>query len=343
MRIKRTAGCAIVVAAACATVPPPASAAVSCGDVITQSTELKRDLDCREASSDFGLGIGAGDLTLDLGGHTIRGRATQTGIRVVGQNGVKVTNGSLRRFGDGVFAGGGSDTTISKLVVRGSSEHGIRLNDAARTTVKRNTVAASERNIHVAGVSNETLIAKNRISGGEVGVELLEGHNGTVRANAITGSTDAAIAVGGGGLMLTSAIEANVIERSQGVGIRLQGSPHVVRVSDNEVSESDDYGIEVASANVSAFDINANVLLDNGDAGIWVASLQTGGNFVQNNVVKRSAADGIFIGDTSLRIDLNRAIANKDYGIHSASLNGAGNIALRNGKDPQCMPESICD
>jgi len=57
------------------TLAPPAHAdpGVSCGDTLMSSVVLTEDLDCSAASGDAVLTIGADGVTLNLGGHEIRG------------------------------------------------------------------------------------------------------------------------------------------------------------------------------------------------------------------------------------------------------------------------------
>jgi parallel beta-helix repeat protein len=70
---------------------------VQCGDVITQDTTLDSDLDC----TGNGLIVSGSDLTLDLGGHTIRGdgdvSGSDTGIHVAASR-VTVENGQVEDF-----------------------------------------------------------------------------------------------------------------------------------------------------------------------------------------------------------------------------------------------------
>ncbi len=345
MLSKLGSGLLLVFVMSCVTLVSPASAAIKCGDVITGDTRLKKDLDCRKSDSDFGLTVGADDINLDLGGNAIIGKSRQAGVRVQGRSGVKVTNGSLRTFGVGIQAGGGNQTTLSKLTIRGSDAHGVHVQDAAQTTISKNTIQDSERNVTVTGITSQTLIENNRIAAGEVGVDVMQGSNATVQDNFIAASTDAAITVGGSsGIPVTSTVvEGNALERSEGVGIRIHSNPLSVSIAQNEILESDDAGIEVFSGR--GVDINANVLLGNGD-GIFISNLESNfsyPDFLRDNVVKRSTFDGILVHDSEIAIERNQAIANGRYGISSASSNGGDNVARRNGEAPQCQPASLCE
>ena len=81
---------------------PAAANHVGCGDVITQDTTLDSDLiDCPEN----GLVVGASDVTLDLGGHTVDGidpNNGYSGILVSNRIGVTVRNGDVYDFYKGL-------------------------------------------------------------------------------------------------------------------------------------------------------------------------------------------------------------------------------------------------
>ncbi len=86
----------------------PAAAAVTCGSTITTDTTLTTDLVC----SGDGIVVGAPGVTLDLGGHAIRGpgmgwTATEQGVRV-DTPGVTVRNGRIEGFRYGVSLAGGA-------------------------------------------------------------------------------------------------------------------------------------------------------------------------------------------------------------------------------------------
>ncbi len=106
--------------------PPPF---IDCGQVITKSTVLVRDIGpCPED----GLIIGADNITLSLNGHRVFGTADTgafAGVRLRRVNGVTVTGknaegrspagtapmGSVDNFDAGVVIGGGSNNTVRDL------------------------------------------------------------------------------------------------------------------------------------------------------------------------------------------------------------------------------------
>lgn len=78
---------------------PAWGAPVTCGQTITQDTRLTSDLTCPPGN---GLVIGADNIILNLGGHTISGNfATPfptTGVEINSHSGVTVRNGTIEGF-----------------------------------------------------------------------------------------------------------------------------------------------------------------------------------------------------------------------------------------------------
>src|SRR3954447_20692546 len=88
----------MVTCALCAT--PAVANHMSCGDTITQDTTLDGDLEC-----DQGLTIGADDVTLDLGGYTIKGPGPGGGgygVYAENRSGIVIRDGTIAAFIDGV-------------------------------------------------------------------------------------------------------------------------------------------------------------------------------------------------------------------------------------------------
>src|SRR5512138_2496115 len=73
--------------------PPPA-----CGTTLTASVRLSADLECRGGTA---LYVGADGITIDLGGHYLKGDGTGTGIAGAGSTryrDVAVTGGIITNF-----------------------------------------------------------------------------------------------------------------------------------------------------------------------------------------------------------------------------------------------------
>src|SRR5690349_11685462 len=94
-----------------------AAAPVQCGAVLTASTTLRANLTC----TGDGLVIGADGITLNLGGHTVRGSGTGAGIRIdTPRQNITVKNGTVSGFArDGVLEGSRAVTFTEVRLVDG--------------------------------------------------------------------------------------------------------------------------------------------------------------------------------------------------------------------------------
>ena len=94
----------------------PASAAVlTCGQVVTQSMTLDADVG---PCANNGIVIGADNVTLDLGGHTVLGTPGSgdgAGVLVAGRYGVTVRRGTVTQFDGGVVILGGGGNAVTNI------------------------------------------------------------------------------------------------------------------------------------------------------------------------------------------------------------------------------------
>jgi hypothetical protein len=82
----------------------------SCGQTITADTTLDSDL---TKCSGPGITIGADDITLDLNGHTISGKAKGSGVlNIAGHDGVTIGGGSIRGFAGSIAIVGATDNRM---------------------------------------------------------------------------------------------------------------------------------------------------------------------------------------------------------------------------------------
>jgi hypothetical protein len=92
-----------------------AHASVQCGDTLTTNTTLTADLGC----SGTALKIGAPKLTLNLGGHTLRGDGTGVGVdNSGGHDEVTIQGGTIQGFAVGVLLSNASNNPLTRLTVR---------------------------------------------------------------------------------------------------------------------------------------------------------------------------------------------------------------------------------
>jgi Right handed beta helix region len=90
---------------------------VNCGDMITEDTTLDQNLAC-PPGTESAIAIGASNITLDLGGHTLSGHAPGIGVLAIGHEGLVIRNGIIEGFQDGVFVIESHLVTVEKLTVR---------------------------------------------------------------------------------------------------------------------------------------------------------------------------------------------------------------------------------
>jgi len=92
-------------------------AEISCGQTITENTVLTEDLAC-DPDTDYAIVIGASNITLDLGGHTISGYTPKTGVFTTNQEGITIRNGIIDGFNVGVYIDQANRVTIENLTVK---------------------------------------------------------------------------------------------------------------------------------------------------------------------------------------------------------------------------------
>ncbi len=257
--------------------------------------------------------IGTGDITLDLGGHTIHGSGSGTGIDdSAGHDGVRITNGTVSSFASGVVLIDADDSRISRLTVTNTTLGGISLVAGSdRNRVDHNVVAGNALDgIFLLG-SGANRIEHNAVSGGEsAGVAIVEASNANrVRSNTIAGNA-LGIAVG---VSHRNEIDHNVLSDNSVLGIVLDGSDETV-LRKNSTSGSELFGILITGSDRTA--VHKNTAARNGDDGIHV--------------------DG---GSTATVLNRNRADDNSDLGIDAldAVTDAGGNRASGNGNPAQCV------
>ena len=121
---------------------------IACGLEITTDTVLDGDLVCDRGPA---LVIVADGVTLDLGGHTVKGASDRgspgPGIVLRGVSGSTVRNGTVERFEAGVAVEGGAGNVIEGLTVQdnvgdpdGDFGDGIVINNSRENRVLGNVL-----------------------------------------------------------------------------------------------------------------------------------------------------------------------------------------------------------
>jgi len=288
-----------------------ASAAhVSCGETITTDTTLDSDL----TNCAVGVEIDADNITLDLKGHTIEGDGTGggDGVRIAGQQGVVVKNGTIKEFG----------TSVALVETPGAVAQGANNNRVEQIIMSSNAVG-----IILIGAHNNQL-RRNDVSGNATGIVLSTGFEAPgPPANPRSSG---------------NVLVRNRVSRNTDDGIVLKASSSN-RLARNEVSGNGANGIELAAVQGrrSVFTSNVNLLVRNRvsrnkEHGI-VLDEGSSGNRLLGNTTNRNL-EGIDLKDSSNNNSVlaNEALGNDDDGIEISSSSDnhlAGNRASRNGDD----------
>lgn len=358
--------------------PIAAHAAVACGQTITSSVTLDHHLNCPAGN---GIFVGASNVVLDLGGHTITGAAptgtTGIGVRgvIVLQNrtGVTVRNGAIRGFDSGVdVAPGANSATVTGLILDGNGG-GVRVNTGTSSTrLADNTVINTTRFSGMQVGGNGHVIENNTFNNGNSAGVFLSGNNNAIRANKMNDMGSSAITIGAfpsnPGPFLNNQVSGNQIRGSSrvftsssisltnGSGTVVQGNtvngrqttPGVfVRDSANTVVSGNTLtnnspGVLVRGASVGTH-VTGNQASTNAFAGVVIESAPTG-TLVADNVAGQNTGNGIEVRTASTTITRNTAMYNANLGISAVAgvTDGGGNRAFGNGNPAQCSPSIAC-
>jgi parallel beta-helix repeat protein len=314
----RAAAAAAILAGALAFASPAAAKpALQCGDTVTHSVTLTRDLtNC----PDWGLQIGADGITVDLNGHTIDGTVTQitdcdvppsgpAGIGNPSYDRVTIENGTLQQFSSGVGAGtettGMSDSTLRNLTARDNRFSGIGMgsrtghNDDNR--IVHNTLYGNGCGNGIAlNTSARTLVANNRSYDNPGGILVCCSHDDVVRDNVVTHNTDHGIDICCDGR--ANLIEGNEVTDNAGDGITVHFFAEGTLIRRNHVARNvDDIVIDEASSNTVAHNLVTDALgcpFCDPPTGIGILVVaDANDNTIADNVVSRTKDDGIRVLD----------------------------------------------
>jgi hypothetical protein len=254
----------------------PASTVVTCGQTVTTSTRLANNLvNC----PGDGLVIGAGHITLDLAGHSIRGvnAPGSEGIADDGHSRVTVENGTIANF----FL------------------NGIGLRGAPGSAVKNMTI----RTIGAGGTDPDA----------SAGVLVKDSPNTSVLGSSVTNDVSAFQSDGVDVLSSAGAVVThNRLVKNAWDGMVVLFSPHT-RVVDNTFDGNQNQGIEVNGGSDHTL-LAGNHAADNVSDGLVVGAIS--GALIRDNTLTRNGDSGLFMFDLlNSRISHNGAHRNDNVGI----------------------------
>lgn len=299
MRIS-TKALLIPVALAVVLAAPAAAQAVTCGQVVKDDLTLKSDLDC-SAGGTAGLIVGANDITIDLGGKTIKGAGPEDnneGILNEGHDNVTIKNGVVTSFKDQVYFSNVAKNRVTKLSLR------------AGTPGVGNGVYSSY------GTGNR--FVGNRIFNPNYGFQLINGSQNTIAGNKIIEANR--------GVFTTNEAFDDISDNvSKGFSISTTAFY-------SQADYRNTYENDVADGGYQGFYVNMprGVLIngaranDNGYAGIYVDSTATCGSCsaaVKHSEASKNSEYGIYAVFPIVSRH-NTALGNRYYNCHLAACNG---------------------
>jgi parallel beta-helix repeat protein len=329
---RRLPAMALVAVVSLAAAAPAARAdQVACGQVIRASTTVTNNL---AACAGDGLVIGAGGITVDLGGHTIAGAGLGVGIRNDGHDDVTIRNGTVLDFDHGVLLNGGTvRNTVTGLHLAKNEWSAIYLENASSNQLAQNRVADGDVGVRLTNGSSHNVLAGNVVGAGagdsfvvEQGsdrnwlegnsVQTSAGHalrvdassNTMVLGNEIAGPSDVAVTMTAAP---GSVVQANRIGTGGDAGVVISGSTAGV-VRFNAFGQSGDAGVILHAMSNSL--VKANSIAGSGDAGIVLRD-GTNGVRVIDNIARDSSDAGVFVSDGALNTVRGNILTQNAHGV----------------------------
>jgi parallel beta-helix repeat protein len=237
---------------------------IACGQVVTTSTTITNSL---AGCAGDGIVIGAGGITVDLGGNTIQGTGIGVGILNNGHDDVTIRNGAVLSFDHGVVLNPG---TVRNAVT------GLNLAQNEWSAIELNNASGNH-------------VAQNKLSGGDVGLHAINGaSDNAVKGNVVgAGAGDSFVVEQGSD---RNWFEGNLVETSAGRALRVEGSSNTM-VLGNEFQGSSDVGVEMFGAPGSV--VQANKLGTGGDAGVLLSHATA--SVVRFNAFGQSSDAGVIL------------------------------------------------
>jgi parallel beta-helix repeat protein len=170
----------------------PLAISPSCGQVITQNVVLTSNLNCAETD---GLIVNAGNIVIDLNGHTIAGpdidsdtkTSSKVGIMIPNVNNVVVQDGTIEGFQAGILMTGSQNVEVKGMVVKnnqiGLFSTGSSIVNAHLSIIMNNQIGIAAHSTQQSSIEDNILF-QNILAG----VTLVNSDNSVITLNSITES-----------------------------------------------------------------------------------------------------------------------------------------------------------
>jgi hypothetical protein len=270
-----------------------------CGDQLTASRTLVAGVDpitTKTCETDGLIFFAAADLTLDLGGNTIRGSCpgeNDIGIEVNRSTNITVRNGKIVGFDIGVEGNAATGTRVSDVQVLESCMTGVSFglfgDNRLEKCIVRNTkgVPFGGDGIVLGGDNDAVHLCRAEGNAGH-GIQS-HGIGNAVTRNIVRDSGRDGVVIGGSAAKVTQ----NQSSYGDAEGFRVEGAGHVV--SRNIAVGNTEDGFTV-SATGSTFDRNRS----NANGGFGILDTTTGGGTGGTaNTYRNNVCTGNGLGDSS--------------------------------------------
>ncbi|GAB3683566.1 right-handed parallel beta-helix repeat-containing protein [Angustibacter aerolatus] len=338
---------ALVATALGTAAPASARAGLSCGDTVTSSRTLTRDLTCE------GLGLVlAPGVTLDLGGHTVRGNGSGTAVLTSASGTSGVKHGTVRGWATALLAGTGSppdDGQPPKLVVSGvtvldngtgaSAEFGrlaidrstFRSNGGAvfsfYSDVSINRTSIRDSDFGYNGSNGSLTLRASVLDRNDIGVRCTE-NACSLRENHVSHSRTALSTFAGGSTSRLNVFSDNDVAVSSEQGGGVPDALRYNRFDRNKVAVRVDQDGAVL--------LERNVFQGNGTGITTVAGVERYSLTANRNVLTRNR-DAIVLPVAGAQLGGNVVVRNTRRGVYApGAVDLGGNTAFANGSRPQC-------
>ena len=282
----------------------------SCGQIVTTNAVLTQDLTCPGSS---GVIVGAAGITIDLKGFTLTGdrSASHYGVLDGSYSHVKVENGAVRNFYDGIDAGSSATAvTVSNVVVSGSVLAGIYICCASTSSsISSTTASGNGGDGIIIGGASAKIQSTNASGNAGQGINV-SGTFPSIKSATASGNGANGIYVTGNGASITSSTATG----NANSGVVVVGDSAQIK----SATASGNAGIGVAVQGDDA-SIASSIASGNGNTGIGVdgnfAAIK--GNVANANGFPGGASDGTgpgigIVGYTTAPVGTNVAHGNDD-------------------------------
>jgi parallel beta-helix repeat protein len=137
---------------------------VTCGSTIYSNLTLQQNLDCSGYTGSPAIEIGSDHVTLNLGGHTLKGPGGAEGtdgIDVISHTGVTIRNGTIRDFDYDVYFDETASSTAQNLALfsdgGGDNNVAFEADDSVGTLAKDLHIHDSDEGVYFYQGSNNTM------------------------------------------------------------------------------------------------------------------------------------------------------------------------------------------